>query len=346
VKPILAFPIALIGLASAACRSATRDGGDDTVQPGVDARNQSPGVAPTETDPAGAARAKIGVIFDPGRVRPGDVVGRLAVDRVAVGRAVDSSLVGSIGFKGEIELSGRTIRHPDADASDAACFEANSFSAARLPRWAGDRRRAWFCFSNAQAARRALGSPPPERNARILLSEFVINRGMSDQVNSARLVRVLGPIPDTSKPSTNWVVTENGIAKLRAGMTIADAKAAYPSFSVPAGDPSACSYAKMNGLPSGVAVMVEAGKVARVEVRSGSVATSTGARIGDSEARIKSLYPNQVAVTPHKYESAGHYLTVTPSGSANRIIFETDGKRVTNYRAGARPQVEYVERCG
>ncbi len=155
------------------------------------------------------------------------------------------------------------------------------------------------------------------------------------------------PAPDTSKPATSWAVTENGIGKLRAGMTVADAKAAYPSFSVPAGDPSACSYAKMNGLPSGVAVMVEAGKVARVEVRSGSVATSTGARIGDTEAKIKSLYPNQVAVTPHKYEATGHYLTVTPSGSANnRIIFETDGKRVTNYRAGARPQVEYVERCG
>jgi hypothetical protein len=125
-------------------------------------------------------------------------------------------------------------------------------------------------------------------------------------------------------------------------MTIAGAKGAYPSFTV--ADPSGCSYAKMNGLPAGVAVMVEAGKVARVEVRSGSVATSNGARIGDSEARIKSLYP-QVTVTPHKYDTAGHYLTVAPS-SNNRIIFETDGKRVVNYRAGVTPQVEYVERCG
>jgi hypothetical protein len=169
----------------------------------------------------------------------------------------------------------------------------------------------------------------------------------STQAEPAAATTAPAPAPDTSKPATSWAVTENGIGKLAAGMTVAEAKAAYPSFSVPAGDPSACGYAKMNGLPSGVAVMVEAGKVARVEVRSGSVATSTGARIGDSEAKIKSLYPNQIAVTPHKYETAGHYLTVTPAGSANnRIIFETDGKRVTNYRAGARPQVEYVERCG
>jgi hypothetical protein len=44
----------------------------------------------------------------------------------------------------------------------------------------------------------------------------------------------------------------------------------------------------------------------------------------------------------------GHYLTVVPTSKADspyRIIFETDGKRVLNYRAGIRPQVEYVEGC-
>ena len=93
--------------------------------------------------------------------------------------------------------------------------------------------------------------------------------------------------------------------------------------------------------------MLENNKVARIEVRNGSTATSTGARIGDTEARIKSLYPGRVTVTPHKYLPNGHYLTVTPAdGSANRIVFETDGKVVTNYRTGEMPAVGYVERCG
>jgi hypothetical protein len=83
----------------------------------------------------------------------------------------------------------------------------------------------------------------------------------------------------------------------------------------------------------------------RVEVRRGTIATSTGARIGDSEDKIKTLYPGQVSVTPHKYTQGGHYLTVTPPSSTDRIIFETDGKKVVNYRAGQRPQVEYVEGC-
>jgi hypothetical protein len=49
------------------------------------------------------------------------------------------------------------------------------------------------------------------------------------------------------------------------------------------------------------------------------------------------------------YTTGGHYLTVVPPSSADatyRIIFETDGKRVVNYSAGLKPQVEYVEGCG
>jgi hypothetical protein len=86
----------------------------------------------------------------------------------------------------------------------------------------------------------------------------------------------------------------------------------------------------------------------RVEVRRGATATSAGARIGDSQDKIKALYPGQVSVS-HKYTTGDHYLTVVPPSSADatyRIIFETDGKRVVNYRAGLKPQVEYVEGCG
>jgi hypothetical protein len=152
-------------------------------------REQAPEADP---DPAGAARARIGVVFDPSRVRAGDSVAGLVVERVTVSRAVvDSSYVGDITFRGEIELSGRTFPHFEADASDAACFEADSTSAARLPRWAGDRRRSWFCFSNATAANRALGPSRQERPARVVIADFTIHRGLSDQVNSARFVRLV-----------------------------------------------------------------------------------------------------------------------------------------------------------
>jgi hypothetical protein len=66
---------------------------------------------------------------------------------------VDSTYVGVAIFRGQIELSGRTMRHFEPDAQDI-CFEADSVSAARLPRWRGDERRPWFCFTNEADARR------------------------------------------------------------------------------------------------------------------------------------------------------------------------------------------------
>ena len=143
------------------------------------------------------------------------------------------------------------------------------------------------------------------------------------------------------------VVTEHGLGRLRAGMTIAEATTALGgALVVPAEyDTTLCDYATWRGGPPGVHVMVDQGRIARVEVDSVGVATAAGARVGDNEERIKSLYPGRVTVTPHKYED-GHYLTVNGVGDSNvAIVFETSNGRVTKYRAGRRPAVEYVEGC-
>ena len=146
--------------------------------------------ASVDPDSAGAARMRLGVVFDPLRIRVGDTVAGLAVTRVDVARAaVDSTAVGSVAFRGALQLDGRTIPHFDPDARDASCFEADSASAASMPRWSGDTRRAWFCMSNAADAARALGGG--ERPVRIVVDELVIHRGHSDQVNEARFVRAI-----------------------------------------------------------------------------------------------------------------------------------------------------------
>ena len=131
-------------------------------------------------------------------------------------------------------------------------------------------------------------------------------------------------------------------------MTFAEARALVPGLKTPKGaDTASCDYAASEGLPPGIGLMVGEGTIKRVEVRRGEFATAAGARIGDSEERIKSFYPGRVTVTPHEYTD-GHYLTVVPSSmadSAYRIVFETDGSRVLRYRAGILPHVGYVEGC-
>ncbi len=90
------------------------------------------------------------------------------------------------------------------------------------------------------------------------------------------------------------------------------------------------------------------GRIARVSVwQSRQITTLSGAKIGDSEARIRSLYPG-IQVTPHTYVRQGHYLTFVPKDAGDRnyrVVFETDGQKVTRFHAGKLPEVEFVEGC-
>ena len=142
-----------------------------------------------------------------------------------------------------------------------------------------------------------------------------------------------------------WTVTEIGIGPLRIGMNAQESL--YPSgggfiaVDIPQSSASCWQGRPMRG-PSGISVMWSSGSIARVDVDYGSVATAAGARIGDSEVRIRELYP-QVRLTPHK-DTKGHYLTVSLDND-HQIVFETDGMRVIRYRAGRKPEVEWAEGC-
>lgn len=145
-------------------------------------------------------------------------------------------------------------------------------------------------------------------------------------------------------------VAINGIGPVRVGMTVAEASKAAGVELLSEGNfgvGTSCSYLRPKG-KNNVAFMVTNRRIARIDVSGGSrIATLSGARIGDSEARIKSLYPGQIKVTPHKYTN-GRYLTFVPKDRQDRnyrVVFETDGKQVTEFRAGKLPEVEFVEGC-
>lgn len=145
-----------------------------------------------------------------------------------------------------------------------------------------------------------------------------------------------------------WVVTEYGMGPLRTGWTATQVSEALHTTVKPVyHDTPGCAQIRVKGLPPGTMLMFVADTLMRIDVDSGAVRTVDGAGIGDAEGRVVHLYAGHVTVGPHKYTGpTGHYVTVVPPGdSAHRIIFETDGKTVLNYRAGRRPAVEYVEGC-
>lgn len=113
--------------------------------------------------------------------------------------------------------------------------------------------------------------------------------------------------PASSDRHLDWVITPRGLGPLHAGMSRAEAEAVVGGSLMVTGDTAwrGCGYVSSERLPPGTHVMVEDGTIARVDVDGGSTATAEGARIGDSEERIRQLYGARVLITPHKYTS-GH----------------------------------------
>lgn len=133
-----------------------------------------------------------GIRFDPSTLRPGQRIGALVADSVSTQLAmVDSTYVGFARFRGELELTGQIVSHPDADLREVTtCFEADSASAARLPRWSGDERRPWFCFENRAEAERSIRGASAGSVLTVVIDDFTIHRNLSDAVNSASFVRL------------------------------------------------------------------------------------------------------------------------------------------------------------
>ena len=157
-----------------------------------------------------------------------------------------------------------------------------------------------------------------------------------------------GPNGAARDSVSDLALTEDGLGQLQIGMTLTEAVNMgllneRPDLK------SACDFvfpAVGAGIPDGVGVMVVKGKVARIDVDTGTVTTEEGAKIGDTEDRVKTIYGDELQIKPHKYTD-GHYMIVKgDSASAGKeIVFETDGKQVTMFRAGRLPEVEWVEGC-
>lgn len=159
----------------------------------------------------------------------------------------------------------------------------------------------------------------------------------------------VGPPPATVK--TTWAVTDSGAGVLRIGMTrdqlALDLHAPVPRHTRA---DSGCAYLAVAGIPPGMRTMWVAATLARIDIGDKKLQTDRGAKIGDKQSKIESLYRGRIFVMPAKYDPRGKYLVVhpvPPGDSSRRIVFETDSStRVIRFRVGREPEVEWVEGCG
>jgi len=92
-----------------------------------------------------------------------------------------------------------------------------------------------------------------------------------------------------------------------------------------------------------VLLMMSHDKVVRYDVYDPTIRTVASVGIGSTEAAVKAAYKQNVSVKPHFYTD-GHYLIVSGRDDT-KLLFETDGSKVTTFRSGREPHVSYVEGC-
>lgn len=131
--------------------------------------------------------------IDLAQVKVGDSVLGLEVVEVDASSWGTGSMGGTVGFDGEITLTGTYANEPLAEAvPPAPCFYVADESADRLPQVQGDTRIPWFCFTNGEVAQAALGDRTGEA-VTIVIDQYTIHYVPSDVTNEAEFVRMANP---------------------------------------------------------------------------------------------------------------------------------------------------------
>lgn len=160
------------------------------------------------------------------------------------------------------------------------------------------------------------------------------------------------PTPATVAPSASNAVGFDGFGDAAWG---ADEQAIHDAWgagleAMPADLPEGCRYLLPRARPGdgyGMAFMLEGQRLVRIDVDSTHAVAPGGGQIGMAADQIMRLHGDAVEVRNHKYVDGGHYLRIPdPAGGQAVLLFETDAAgRVTGWRVGVPPQVDYVEGC-
>lgn len=84
------------------------------------------------------------------------------------------------------------------------------------------------------------------------------------------------------------------------------------------------------------------GRVRRITLTTKFWATKSGLRVGMPESAVKDEYGSKAKRSKHAYTD-GSYLKVTRGN--RRLVFETDGEKITTIHGGRKPEVDYIEAC-
>ncbi len=93
--------------------------------------------------------------------------------------------------------------------------------------------------------------------------------------------------------------------------------------------------------------MFEGGQLVRLQTNEAKETAPGGGKVGMTLAQLRALYPDGLTEQPHKYIPGALTLRLPDAATQTALVFETDADgKVTSWRVGKPPQVDYVEGCG
>jgi hypothetical protein len=125
----------------------------------------------------------------------------------------------------------------------------------------------------------------------------------------------------------------------------------YPLASGQPAEESTCYFLGMDPPPQdgrGIRFMIEDGKFVRYDVDVPLQVAPGDIVVGDDIAVVRKAYAGRIEDQPQKYVSNARTLSVrAPDGGNAKLVFEiSPAGKVTSWRIGVPPQVDYVEGCG
>ena len=124
--------------------------------------------------------------FDPSKFETGAALGpwRVVEKDVLRDPLEETGWIGRVLFEGQADVRGTFQMHFDPEYPKL-CFFADDIDRPKLPRFANDVRKAWFCFTNEEDVTRVAKAGD---RATIAIADFHYRYSHTDVVNSARFV--------------------------------------------------------------------------------------------------------------------------------------------------------------
>lgn len=110
---------------------------------------------------------------------------------------------------------------------------------------------------------------------------------------------------------------------------------------------------RVDGKAPGIWYMVENGHITRIDIgldqdsgQAADIRSDKGIGLGASEQDVRRAYGKALKVSPHPYGGPqDHYLLIDSKDGKTGMLFEVEGGKVTTFRVGRHPAVDYSEGC-